>query len=126
MINSRGLGIHLIATAFLTLVFFSSTSASAAQGSGEALDAAVADCIEDHIATGKYFLINSTTGRPNLKDSSLRLIVACEKQVSAWVNHCEKETKNSKGCTRMSMTVTQSLVQDAWNHRSNLKKWRSR
>ena len=117
---------RFVATVSLALAFFSCMPGAMAQESGDALDAAVADCIEDHIATGQYFFINLTTGRLNLKDSSLKLIVACEKQVTAWVNQCERETGNSEGCTRESMTITQSLLRDGWDHRSNLKKWRTR
>jgi len=126
MIKRFSLGTHFVATIGLALAFFSCTLEAAAQESSDALDAAVADCIEDHIATGQYFLINLTTGRLNLKNSSLRLIVACENQVSIWINQCEKETRNSEGCTRESMNITQILLQDGWNHRGNLKKWRTR
>jgi len=118
---------HPIATAGLTLVvLFNCTLGVAAQEPGDALDEAVAECIEAHIATGQYFLIDRATGQLNLKNSSLRLIVSCEKQVTTWVNQCIEETRNPGGCTSMSMSITQSLLQDGWNHRNDLKKWRTR
>jgi len=111
----------------VVLAFFSYMPQRAlAQSSGAAKDAAVAACIEDRIATGRYFLIDVTTGRLNLKDSSLRVIVACQKPVSAWINQCEKETGKSEGCTQGSMRITQMLLLDGWNHRSDLRKWRAR
>ena len=98
----------------------------ATQKTDDALDAAVGDCLDHHIATGQFFLIEPTTGQLNLKRSSLRVIVSCEGPVTAWINSCEKETGNAEGCTRMSETITQNLLKDAWNHRSNLKKWGDR
>ncbi len=92
----------------------------------DATDAAVGNCIEDHIATGRYFLIDLTTGQLNVQKSSLRLVTTCQGPVSAWINQCEKESRNSYGCTQGAMQVTQMLLLDGWKHRSDLKKWHAR
>jgi hypothetical protein len=97
-----------------------------AQKSHDAADAAVANCLEDHIATGQYFLVNLTTGTLNVKASSLKLITSCQNHVSLWINQCERETGKPEGCTRISMSIAQTILRDAYNHRNNLKKWRSR
>jgi hypothetical protein len=111
----------------VVLAFFSYMPQRAlAQSSGDAADAAVGNCIDDYIATGRYFLIDLTTGHLDLENSSLRLITTCQTPVSAWINQCEKETGNSEGCTQGAMRITQMLLLDGWNHRSDLRKWRSR
>lgn len=97
-----------------------------AKKTDDALDAAVGDCLDDHIASGQFFTIDPTTGQLNLKRSSLRVIVSCERPVTAWINQCENESGNAEGCTQMQMTITQNLLKDAWDHRSNLKKWGDR
>jgi hypothetical protein len=97
-----------------------------AQKTDDALDAAVGDCLDAHIASGQFFLIDPTTGQLDLKHSSLKVTVSCEGPVTAWINSCERETGNAGGCTQMQMTITQNLLKDAWEHRSNLKKWGDR
>jgi hypothetical protein len=92
----------------------------------DAADAAVGNCIDDHIATGRYFVIDLTTGRLDVQKSSLKLVTTCQGPVSAWINLCEKESGNSYSCTQGAMRVTQMLLLDGWNHRSDLRKWRSR
>jgi len=89
-------------------------------------DENVANCLEDHIITGQYFLINTFGGQLNLLQSSLKTTVACQREVSAWVNECNALNHNMGGCIQMSLRVTQALILDAWNHKNNLVAWRNR
>ena len=93
---------------------------------GAATDAAVGNCIDKYIATGRYFLIDLTTGRLDVQKSSLKLVTTCQGPVSAWINLCEKGSGNSYICTQGAMLTTQQLLLDGWNHRSNLKNWAAR
>lgn len=108
----------------LSLICFLTNSGTVL--ASDSIDAAVGNCIDDHIATGKYFLIDLTTGQLNVQKSSLRLVTTCQGPVSAWINQCEKETRNSYGCTQGAMHLTQMLLLDGWKHRSDLKKWHAR
>jgi|GEM_PF-6857513 len=110
----------------LNTLKFEQTQKAASQDNSDSIESAVATCIEDHIVTGQYFLIDSRAGTLNLKTSSLKLNVACQNEMAAWINACEYQTGNSQGCVRTSMANTQMLLRDAWNHRGNLKKWRAR
>jgi hypothetical protein len=102
-------------------------SASESQAD-EALDAALGDCEDSMIGTGRFLSVD-LAGNLDLKRSSLRVMVACQSQVGAWITSCEKETGLAEGnssCTAMSLRITASLVHDAWNHRDNLKAWANR
>ena len=59
----------------------------------DAADAAVGNRIDDHIATGRYFLIDLASGQLNVQKSSLKLVTTCQGPVSAWINQCEKEIR---------------------------------
>jgi TPR repeat protein len=96
------------------------------QGIGDKIDAALGDCEDNNIATGRYFLVDLDTGSLNLKHSSLKLMTTCQKEVDTWITQCERESGNSKGCTQSCMTVTQMLLKDAWAHRNNLTAWKNR
>lgn len=56
----------------------------------DATDAAVGNCIDDNIATGRYFLIDLTAGQLNVQKSSLKLVTTCQGPVSAWINQCRR------------------------------------
>jgi hypothetical protein len=70
------------------------------------VDAAVGDCMDAQIATGRYFALP-------LKDAGLRLMVACEKQANAWMAACEREHHNSPSCTQTMFLSSQTLIRNA-------------
>lgn len=111
---------------FMALAVVCGTAAAATNDVNDALDAALTDCIESHIATGNYFTVDQTSGRLNVKDSSLHLIDACKDKVEPWVAQCKKETGDAEGCTAMSGTIVRGILQDGWDHRTRLKQWRER
>ncbi len=89
-------------------------------------DETVADCLENHIITGQYFLINISDRQLNLLQSSLKTTVACQREVSSWINECNTLNHSMNKCIQTSLTITQALIQDAWAHRNNLIAWRNR
>lgn len=89
----------------------------------DSIDSTVSECEVKRIATGEYFLIDMTKGRLNLKASALSVLSDCGVQVNAWIDACIDGGGSSEACTKQSLSVTQTLVKDGWNHRNNLKEW---
>lgn len=89
------------------------------------LDAAVGNCIDSQLATGRHFVADAA-GNLNVRATGMRVIVACEAANTAWINDCERRTNDPGKCTQTSLRIAQELSLDAWKNRSRLDRWGNR
>jgi hypothetical protein len=80
------------------------------------------NCVDNMISTGRFFMVYLSTGDLDLPTSRNKIIVACENQFNAWLNF-NRDTYR-RDCFRPALIIAEVELEDAWDQRDNIAKWR--